>query len=121
MTRQEGTREEEPLPQASLVKSVDEPSEISHILLVKTAENYHSKGKKLARYLDMQEEWKEIKRQKHDDEDGEDDEDDEDDIEINKVIKLLKLWVKKPVKEKLKTLKETLESIDPSKVKTVFP
>ncbi len=60
---------------------------ISHALLVKTAEVFHDKGQRLARYLDMTREWKDIKKRPPSDDDM-----DEEEIDIDRVESLLKMW-----------------------------
>lgn len=89
---------------------------ISRSLIIKIAEVFHQHGKRLARYLGMMKEWKEIVKEPHSDDD------DEEDIEIDNVQKLLEMWFSSEDNSsagKVTSLKEILMMIDAEKANNI--
>ena len=85
---------------------------ISHSLLVKTAEVFHDKGRRVARYLNMTQEWKGIKKRPPSDDDMDDEE-----IDIDRVQSLLVMWATNKTETELR---EVLRMMDKDRAAQVF-
>ncbi len=92
--------------------SLNNTNRISHALLVKTAEVFHDKGQRLARYLDMTREWKDIKKRPPSDDDMDDEE-----IDIDRVQSLLVMWATNNTETELR---EVLRRMDKDRAAQVF-